>query len=385
MKLVVDGVFYQFARTGIARVWSSLLPRLARYPGLEIILLDRGNCPKIAGVEIVEFPSYTMGAYTAADSLKLDGFCREAGADVFTSTYYTTPVKVPSVMMVYDMIPEVLGFDLKQRAWQEKSIAISFASHYACISGNTRSDLLRFYPHVALDRATVTYCGIERDVFRPCGFGEVEAFKRAFGVTRPYYVLVGSRKQHQGYKNTSLLFDALHKVNDLEIEILCIGGEPEIDAESLAKLPRNIAAHRVELSDAELACAYSGAQALVFPSLYEGFGMPVVEAMACGCPVITTKLGSLGEVAGSAAVLVSGHDTDELLDAMAFVRKPDKREQLIADGKERATLYDWDIMARGFYDLLEKAAAQGTAPATQAFFRDWEQLRKIQADVDAAR
>lgn len=385
MKLIVDGVFYQFARTGIARVWSSLLPRLARYPALEIVLLDRGNCPKIAGVENVEFPSYTMGAHTAADSLMIDRFCDEVGADVFTSTYYTTPVKVPSVMMVYDMIPEVLGFDLKHRAWQEKAIAISFARYYACISGNTRADLLRFHTHITFERAIVTYCGVERDVFRPRRPDRVEAFKRTYGLTKPYYVLVGSRKQHQGYKNTSLLFDALQKARDSETEILCVGGESEIDAESLAKLPDTISARRVELSDDELACAYSGAQALVFPSLYEGFGMPVVEAMACGCPVITTKLGSLGEVAGSAAVLVSGYDKDELLDAMTQVREPDLRKQLIAAGLERAAHFEWDSMVQGFYDLVGRAATERNTSATQIFFQGWERLRRIQADVDAAR
>src|SRR5258707_833348 len=131
MKLVVDGVFYQFASNGIARVWTSILPRLAKYPDLEISLLDRGNCPSINGVEKVQFPSfpsYRMNANTAADSIMIEEYCSEIGADVFSSTYYTTPVNTPSVMIVYDMIPEVLGFDLTGRPWQEKQIAISFAS-----------------------------------------------------------------------------------------------------------------------------------------------------------------------------------------------------------------------------------------------------------------
>ncbi len=384
MKLLVDGVFFQLARTGIARVWSSILPRLANQPGMEIVMLDRGGCPPIAGVERVEFPSYTMRAHTAADSFLIDKFCRELGVDVFTSTYYTTPVTVPSVLVVYDMIPEVLGFDLNQRPWQEKQIAISFASYYACISENTRADLKRFYPSIPSDRSIVTHCGVDRDVFQPRKQALVEDFKRRYNVSNTYYVLVGSRKQHQNYKNTSVVFNALQAFRDAEIEILCIGGEAEIEQDILRRLPGNVTARRVDLADDELACAYSGAQALVFSSLYEGFGMPVIEAMACGCPVITTKFGALGEVAGDAAIFVSGRDQDELAEAMVEVGQPARRKQLIESGLRQAALYNWDAMARGINDLLEKAADERETPVMQEFFGDWKRLRAIQAEVDGA-
>ena len=105
MRLLVDGVFYEIDRTGIARVWSSILPRLARYAGLDIVMLDRGNCPSIAGIEKVDFPTYRTHAYTAADSLLIDEVCKELRIDVFTSTYYTTPLTIPSVLVVHDMIP----------------------------------------------------------------------------------------------------------------------------------------------------------------------------------------------------------------------------------------------------------------------------------------
>ena len=146
MKLVVDGVFFQLTYSGIARLWSSILPRLATVPELDIVLLDRGNCPAFDGIERVEFPSYSLDANTATDSLLIDKYCRQLGAEVFSSTYYTTPLAIPSVLIVYDMIPEVLRFNLSGRSWQEKQIAVSFASYYACISENTRADLNRFYP-----------------------------------------------------------------------------------------------------------------------------------------------------------------------------------------------------------------------------------------------
>ena len=166
MKLLVDGVCFQLAETGISRVWLALLQRLAKLPNLEIALLDRGNCPSIDGIDRVEFPSYTLHAYTAADSVVIEEYCRRLGADVFSSTYYTTTLSTPSVMIVYDIVPEVSDFDLTGRHGQERRIAISFASYYACISQNIRSVLNRFYP-ATTNRSTVTHCGVEHQIFRP--------------------------------------------------------------------------------------------------------------------------------------------------------------------------------------------------------------------------
>jgi glycosyltransferase involved in cell wall biosynthesis len=379
MKLLVDGVFFQLARTGIARVWSSILPRLVNFAGLEIVMLDRGNCPPIAGIQRVEFPSYMMHSNTSADSLLLEQYCRELGADVFMSTYYTTPVAIPSVLLIYDMIPEVLGFDLNLRAWQEKQLAISFASYYACISENTRTDLRRFYPSIGSDRIIVSQCGLDRDTFYPRTLAQVEDFKRRYGVSNFYYLLVGLG---QPYKNAALVFDAMQTIRNSKVELICIGRASESERETLARLPGNISTHQLELSDEELACAYSGARALVFPSLYEGFGLPVIEAMACGCPVITTKLGPLGEVAGDAASFISGRDRSELVEAMALVGRPEQRSRMIEKGLQRATLYNWDAMASSVFGLMERAVKEAKTPAQQAFFAEWKRVRTIQAEVD---
>jgi glycosyltransferase involved in cell wall biosynthesis len=381
MKLVMDGVFFQLTNTGIARVWSSILPRLAKYPDVEIMLLDRGNCPSIDHVERINFPSYTMNAYTAADSLVIEKYCGELGADVFSSTYYTTPASTPSVLIVYDMIPEVMGFNLAGRVWQEKQLAISFASYYACISENTRADLSRYYP-ATTNRSIVTHCGVEHRIFRPQDRSRVDDFKKRFGISKPYFLLVGSRKQGHGYKNAVHAFKAARNIRDFEFEFLCVGGEESIDPDVLSSLPSNASARRVDLKDAELACAYSGAEALVFPSLYEGFGMPIIEAMACSCPVITTRNGSLPEVAGDAAIFVSGRDVSEMCKAMMAVRERAHRAQLIEAGLRRAALYDWDAMTRGFLGLLRKAHKERETPRMRNFFDQWKRLRYIQAEVD---
>jgi glycosyltransferase involved in cell wall biosynthesis len=380
-RLLVDGIFFQLNNTGIARVWFSVLGYLVQSGRFQVYFLDRGNAPKIPGVEYLPFPSFTRSA-SAADSQLIQDVCDELHIDVFTSTYYSTPLTTPMLLMVYDMIPELFDFDMSHRPWQEKITAISYAQRYLCISENTRADLLKIYPEIPPSHAAMAHCGVDDAVFRLRDAADVEAFRRQQGLDRPYFLFVGSRVQHMGYKNCGRFFNALARMGSAQFDVFCVGGEREIERSILDALPHGVRCRRVELTDDELALAYGGALALVYPSLYEGFGMPVIEAMAAGCPVITTHHGSLAEAAGDAAMLISGESVDEMRAALLRMQDPQVRATLREKGLAHVREFRWEDMARELALGLEKLVAEARAGTYDAFFAEWARLRQLQANVD---
>ncbi|PSB03431.1 FkbM family methyltransferase [Merismopedia glauca] len=339
-KIVVDGVFFQLYNTGIARVWKSLLAEWVKTGfANHVVVLDRNNtAPKIPGIWYRTIPAYSYDD-TESDRQMLQQVCDEEGASLFISTYYTTPLTTPSVFMAYDMIPEVMKWDLNHPMWREKHHAIQHASSYISISENTAVDLAKFFPDVALESITVAHCGVQIG-FTPATNEEVNNFKHKYGMRHPYFMLVGT----SGYKNADLFLKAFAQLpTKTAFDIVLTG------ASSLTDEHRNYTAgstvHILQLSDAELRLAYSGAVALVYPSKYEGFGLPVLEALACGCPVITCPNASIPEVSGEAALYVQDDDVDAMANALCEVQKPTIRNSLISAGLLQAKTFSWSKMA----------------------------------------
>lgn len=381
INLLVDGVFFQLNNTGIARVWTSVLKILTNDTRFKIYFLDRGNAPSISGISYLPFPAYTV-SYTPNDSILIQDICDEFKIDVFTSTYYTTPLSTPMLLMVYDMIPELFNFDMSSRVWAEKISSICYAQRYLCISENTKTDLLALYPEIPSTHAIVAHCGVDISTFHESSPEAITEFRRKEKLDRPYFLFVGSRVQHNGYKNSALFFNALKEMNDAQFDVFCVGGEPQIEDDILRELPPGVRCRRVTLTDDELTLAYGGALALVYPSLYEGFGMPVIEAMASGCPVITTYHGSLHEAAGDAALTISGSSVAEMRSALVQIQNPNMRDILRKKGLHHAQQFRWQKMANELANNLEVLVEEVRSGAFNSFFTEWKRLRQIQANVD---
>ncbi|BAZ41960.1 group 1 glycosyl transferase [Calothrix sp. NIES-4101] len=374
--IIIDGVFFQLYQTGIARVWKSLLEQWSNNDFRKyIVVLNRaGTAPQIPGIKYRLVPAYDY-SNTDDDREMLQQVCDEENADVFISSYYTTPLTTPSVFMAHDMIPELFGWDLKHPMWQEKHYGIKHASAYITVSENTARDLVKVFADIDLQSVSVANCGVS-EIFSPADITDINRFRNKYGITKPYFLLVGASS---GYKNSILFFKAFSQLaSSYGFDIVCTGNENGLDSEFRTHTFGSVV-HMLQISDEELAIAYSSAVALVYPSKYEGFGLPIVEAMACGCPVITCPNGSIPEVAGDAAIYIKDDDVEGLANALCDVQKPSIRNSLITSGLKQVQKFSWSKMADTVGSVLLKTTLTdlNLREINLIVFPDWLQSEEV--------
>lgn len=380
--VAIDAVFFQFLNTGIARVWSSLFQEWVESGfAKHILILDRnGTAPKIPGLRYRKIEPLNYNK-TGWDAQMLQKICDEERVDIFMSTYYTTPISTPSIFLAHDMIPEAMNFDLSLPVWKEKHYSIIHACQHIAVSQNTAADLARFFPQIALNNIKIVYNGIS-DIFSIASEEEIKDFKNKYKIVKPYFIIVGDRIGYHGYKNVEYFFKAFSQLeNKQDLSIVCVGGNPQLEPEMASLIPK-ISTYMLRLSDQELKVAYSGAAALVYPSLYEGFGLPVLEAMACGCPVITCHTASIPEVGGEAVIYVSEYNIDELVNALSKVQHPHSRSSLITAGLEQSRKFSWSKMAANIAEILIQTSHQNIQDQNITVIPSiWKEFRYLQAEM----
>ncbi|MCA9753074.1 MAG: glycosyltransferase family 4 protein [Gemmatimonadetes bacterium] len=293
----------------------------------------------------------------------------EARADVLHGPAFLIPMirgSIPTVVTIHDLVAYTHRntIPLKYGLYMRWLIAhaVERATRVITDSESVRENLLSRLP---ADPARV-HCvplGVSAD-FRPPEASRTRSVLDRLGIRSPYYVFVGNLEPRKNLPGLLRAYRLL-KSREAEVPALVIAGKiawkstdlrHELDAAELAGSV--ITTGYVEPED--LPALYSGAEAFVFPTFWEGFGLPVLEAMACGVPVVASGLSSIPEVAGDAAELIDPHSTESIANGMRRVAKDRAyREELIRRGLERVTRFTWRRTALATLDVYEQARRNG--------------------------
>lgn len=350
MRLVYDNIVFDIQRYGgISVVWQELLSRVS------------GQMQDIGYLDDRQSTNYSRGKLDIPDSavmqqikhprlsrylpvrLKMDE------PFIFHSSYYRycTHPKALNVTTVHDFTYELFVKGLKQKihTWQKFS-AIRHSAAVVCISENTRRDLLRLLPDVDERKVKVIYNGVS-EAFHVIDQKPVEA-ELPFP-TRSYVVFIGRRDP---YKNFDL---TVRSVAATVYNLLIIGGQ--LDDEERRDVERFLPSSRYKclsrVFDEHLNFYYNHAAAVVYPSSYEGFGLPVLEAQRAGCPVIALNASSIPEVIGDTPLLMQKLSEEELVSKLRLLDNDDLMRQVRDAGLRNASRFSWQKMADEYMKLYQ--------------------------------
>ena len=239
--------------------------------------------------------------------------------------------------------------------------ALRRADRVIAVSSNVKQELVE-HLGVREERIAVVSPAVEPGRFYPRGAGEVERVTRSHGLSGPYILYTGTVEPR---KNVIGLLDAYAALPDTlrdTFSLVLVGGGGWLDADILRRLDELSALSIIPtgyVADADLPALYSGARLFVYPSMYEGFGMPPLEAMACGVPVITSDSSSLPEVVGDAGLMVSAPDTHELSSAIERVLTDEELATAMRTrGLLRAKRLTWARSASLMRDVLAELSSR---------------------------
>jgi len=301
------------------------------------------------------------GNYSVREQFSIPMDVWRARPDVFHAPHYVLPPLTPgtTVVTIHDCIHLRFPQYLPNTAahWYARvfmSGAARKAARVITVSEASKRDIIQFL-HTPADKVEVVYNGFDERLTSPSAEDEARVRDR-FQLDAPFVLYVGTIKPH---KNVDRLIEAFARLRQRgmdNVKLLIIGD----DISKYSNLRRLVHRHQLHqhvrflgfVSTDTLAALYQLARVFVFPSLYEGFGLPPLEAMANGTPVITSNVSSLPEVVADAALLIDPMDAGSIADAMHRVlTEPDLRADLVRRGRERVKAFSWQRSAARTHDI----------------------------------
>lgn len=352
MKIIIDNiVFYIQKRGGVSVVWHEMIKRLLKNDSLNPNFLEYGltenifrNNLIINDDNIIKNNSRLLGIkrYLNPKVSSQDKF-------IFHSTYYRTcsNKNAINITTVHDFTYELFYPFLKKKlhCWQ-KYRAIKHSDYVICVSENTKKDCLKYVKGIDKSKLVVIYNGVSDDY---------HLLNNDFDTRLPFekesYILFVGDRSH--YKNFNFVIDYWKKS---EYNLVIVGSQ--LNEQEKINVSEKIDSNYVVetgISNKRLNELYNGALCLMYPSNYEGFGIPVIEAQRAGCPVITFNSSSIPEIIGDHTLLLQKLDIEELKQKMEILKDSDRRQKIIDDGLKNSTRFSWDKTYQKLEELYHKA------------------------------
>ncbi len=334
-----------------------------------VVYEDAGNpVPGLERLPLERVP-VDAGKYSLRGMRAMARRCRDDRLDVFHSPFYLSPLHAPCpvVVTIHDLIP----FLFPIYAWPKRQMvkagyrrAGRVAGEVIAVSQHTARDVERILK-VASGQITVVHNACSHAEFRPEGSApEPERLREKYGLKQPYAVAASARNWRT--KNLVSALRALQmarEISGVKFQTAVYGVRDGLDAAGgETRWPQLNLVRVGHVSASELAMVYRHAELFIMPSLYEGFGLPVVEAMACGCPVITSNGGALEEVAGQGAQVFEPMDVEGMAAAAAgLMTSPALRKRWRQAAIRRAGEFSWNRAARETIAVYHRAYRGGNS------------------------
>jgi alpha-1,3-rhamnosyl/mannosyltransferase len=370
MQIAVDGRYIQDHFPGIGRYTYNLLRAMAAEPlDDELLLLanprlanSRYDLASLATGRIAIVPC-DVATFSLREQAALPRLVQRLGASLLHSTYYVKPYRlpVPSVLTYYDIIGLVHRASLPSARARLmfrvlSRLALASADKVILLSESAQRDVVRHFG--TREAKTVVIYPAADPQFTPQPAQAIARIRSKYGLTDPYVLYVGINKPH---KNLPFLIEAWAKAKPPALLVIA-GREDPRYPQARQRVEALGLADRVsflgDVAEEDLPALYAGAALFVFPSLYEGFGLPVLEAMACGVPVLSSDAASLPEVVGDAGALLPPTDADAWAEALSgLLTDPTRLREMGARSMARAAAFSWARAARETLAVYREAVA----------------------------
>lgn len=372
MRVGIDGYPLAEPRTGVGHYTLELARALAAIsPGDEFELVSPAPFDDTALGEIkrANLPNLLNKNPRASSvrghwwSIGLPMYIRRAGFDLFHGTNFDVPLwkQGPSVVTIHDLSallhPDKHRSRLVRRARLRLPLVVRFANMIITPTESVRREVCqRFKPKPAKVRAIHSAA---RTSFAPVSFAATAELRQRLRVADEFLLFVGTLEPRKNLLTLLKAFAQIISRTELRPQLVIAGGEGWLMDEMFAFIRKSGITERLRftgyLSDEELRGLYSSCKVFIYPSVYEGFGLPPLEAMACGAPVIAGRIPSLQEVLGSTARLVEPLDVDALAGSIVELLKDENQRRVMgAAGIEHAAQFSWEQTARQTLDVYRE-------------------------------